>query len=382
MSRPLRVAHVVATSGATGVEAHLIALLAAFDRREVEPTLFAPGPGPLVDRLRTRGVAVEFGAPTRKLAFAEADRLADRWKEAFDVVHAHGPRAAFWAARAARQAGIPMFVVTIHEVRWLTLPPGPKRSLWVALEEHSLTRADHLIAVSEDTRREWTRQRPELARRMSVVHGSTPMLLEPERLPRARPGGRDDGVLRLVTVGRFNREKGYERLLDAVSRLLAAGRDCRLTAVGSGPVPRELSARATGLGLAERIVWESDAPDIPSLLAQADCFVTGTRAETFGIAVLEAMAVGLPVVAPAVGGLREVVSDGETGVLVPPDPEATLSDRIARTIGVLADDPARAARLGEAGARRARECFSPPRLASSVTRIYRSEELREGVARD
>lgn len=370
MTRPFRVAHIVASVGATGVESHLIVLLSALDRSQVEPTLFVPCPGPLVDRLRACRVAIEFGAPMRKFAFAETAELALRWAGSFDIVHAHGPRAIFWAQRAARRARVP-FVATIHELRWITLPPGPKRSLWIALEEHALVRADHIIAVSEDVRRAWLSRRPELAGRMSVVHGSAPVLLDPDRVPRARPYYRTGESVRLVTLGRFNRVKGYDLLLPVVAKLAASGVECTLTVIGAGELERELRALATQLGIEPRVRWVMRPDDIPTLLAEADLFVTATRTESFGIAVLEAMAVGLPVVAPAVGGLTELVADGETGVLVPPRPESALIGRLADAVAALTGDPARAARLGAAAFDRARGAFGAGRLAGETASVYR-----------
>src|SRR5512146_683994 len=102
MRAPLRVAHVVATAGRSGVESHLEALLPAFDPSEVQARLFVPGPGPLVEALAARNVPVEIGAPSRKLAWGEARALAARLRDGCDVLHAHGPRAAFWAAIVAQ----------------------------------------------------------------------------------------------------------------------------------------------------------------------------------------------------------------------------------------------------------------------------------------
>lgn len=375
MTPPLRVAHVVGSSGATGVESHLIALLSAFDRSEVEPVLFVPGPGPLVERLRARGVPVEFGAPTRKLAFAESRALARRLAGAFDVVHAHGPRAIFWAQRAARGARGAAFVATVHELRWVTLPPGPKRTVWIALEEHALARADHLIAVSEDVRRHWAGRNEALALRMSVIHGSSPLLLDPDRLPRAHPFADRGRPVRLVALGRMHREKGYDRLFSAISALGASSVDCTLTVIGTGPLEAELHALAARLGIESRLRWLPNPGDIAAALGEADAFVTATHTESFGIAVLEAMAVGLPVVAPAVGALPELVADG-AGVLVPDGGD--LPARLAQAISTLASDPDRAARMGSAAAARAREAFGPRRLAAGVAGVYRETLDRSG----
>lgn len=372
---PLRVAHVVATSGATGVESHLIALLAAFDRTLVEPTLFAPRPGPLVERLQRRGIPVELGAPTRKLAFGEARRLARRWRGAFDLVHAHGARGSFWGAVAAGQAGLPL-VTTIHELRWRTLASGPRRWLWLELERRALEHSRRLIAVSEAVRRELVARRPEWASRTVVIPGTSPQLLEP-RPPAPLDAPVAAVPLRLVTVGRLEPVKGHDRLLEALSRL-AARIPFTLDVVGRGPLEGELRGLAARLGIADRVRWHLGADDVAEHLDRAQIFVTATREETLGLAVLEAMAAGRPVVVPAVGGLVELV--GEAGCLV--DPGAALPERLADVIAALAADPARMARLGAAGRARVLAAYDPLVLASRVADVYEQIGRDEGVGEE
>jgi glycosyltransferase involved in cell wall biosynthesis len=370
-NRPIRVAHVVATTGTTGAESYLTALLPSFDPLRVAPVLFVPGPGVLVDRLRALGVPVERGAPTRKLAFLEERAFARRLEGAFDIVHAHGARASFWAERAAHRAGIDPFVVTLHELRWQTLPPGWKRELWTRLEIPVLRSARRILTVSAATRRDLIERVPDVAERTSVVHASAPLLLEADRLPAASPGAQAD-AFRLVNVGRFNWQKGYDLLIEAMGALERRGVNFTLDIVGFGVQEGELRAQAARLGLEHRIRWHGPGADVPAMLAAAHVFVTATRAEMFGIAVLEAMAIGLPVLAPAVGSLTEVVEDGATGSLVPFEPEATLPSRLAAVLADWARDPELRARLGAAGAARARAVFSPPALAAGITREYES----------
>lgn len=369
-SRPLRVAQVCSTVGATGVEAHLWILLPSFAPDRVVPVMFGPGPGPLVPRLEARGIRVESGAPTRKLDFAAARALAARWRGQFDVIHAHGARAMFWSALAAHWARIPL-VITVHELRWQTLPPGWKREAWIALEGRALAAADRIITVSDATRRDLVARWPRLADRTRVVYASAPMLLEPASVPRADPGRRDGGPFRLVTVGRFDWQKGYDLLLPALAALAKQGVPFTIDVVGHGSLEPGLREQAKALGIAERMRWLGRDVDVPQLHAASHAFVTTTRAEMFGIAVLEAMACGLPVLATAVGSLLEVVADGEDGELLPFEPAATLPQRVADRLHAWWNDPARMARLGAAGRAHAMSRFSPASFADATEAVYR-----------
>lgn len=369
MSTPIRVANVVATVGATGVEAFLLTLLPGLIDEGIIPTLFVPEEGPLTERLRARGVAVEHGAPRRKLDFAATTRLAARWRGQFDVVHAHGPRASFWAEAAARRAGVP-FVLTVHELRRQTLPPGPRRMAWVWLESRVLRRARRITTVSEATRRDLVAQDGALASRIDVVHASTPLALDggPERLATPFASNRP---LRLITVGRFSWQKGYALLFEAMAILARSVPDFTLEIVGHGPEESALRQLANQLGIAERMIWLGRDADVAAQLAGADAFVTTTRAEMFGIAVLEAMLLGVPVLATAVGSLPEVIADRVSGELIEFEPEATLPARFAAAMRDWTADPERAREYGVAGAKRARAMFSPAALARGMANVYR-----------
>jgi glycosyltransferase involved in cell wall biosynthesis len=177
--------------------------------------------------------------------------------------------------------------------------------------------------------------------------------------------------LRLVTVGRLTWTKGYDRLFEALAIVRKRGLDLTLEIVGAGELERELRALADRLGFGERVRWLGPHADVPAVLARGHAFVSATRSETFGIAVLEAMSVGLPVVAPAVGGLAEVVVPGETGVLIPPVPESDLPAALAAAVLQIAGDDVLAQRMGAAAAARARAVFAPACMASGVAKVYR-----------
>jgi glycosyltransferase involved in cell wall biosynthesis len=368
MSVPLRVACVVATTGATGVERHLESLLGAFDRSSVSPVLIAPGPGPLVDRVRAMDIPVVFGAPTRKLAFRAVGDLRGQLEDRFDLVHAHGPRAAFWTALAARRSGVP-FVATIHELRWTTLPPSPRRAFWILLEDMALGNADQLIAVSHAVRDQVVLRHSAWADRVSVVHGSTPVHAQASNVG-ARTVHATSAPLRVICVGRLDWVKGTEDVLRTLHKVSSMGLDVRGDIVGQGPMREKLYSLASSLGIVPLLRWHEEPVDIPALLRASDVFLTATRFETFGMAVLEAMAFGLPIVAPRIGGLEEIVGD-DCGLLVNAEPRVTIADRLAKAVMSLSRDSDRRAALGAAARRRALEEFAPKVLAEGVLSVYR-----------
>ena len=157
----------------------------------------------------------------------------------------------------------------------------------------------------------------------------------------------------------------YHKGLDV---LLEASRSMRVTAqldlFGEGTQRRELEAQAQRVGIDVR--FHGFVHDLRDRLLELDAFVLPTRADNLPVAILEAMAVGLPVVATRVGGVPELVIDGETGYLVDPDDPREL----ARAVDAVIVDPARHRRLGEAGAARVSAHFEARAVAGRMVRLY------------
>jgi glycosyltransferase involved in cell wall biosynthesis len=159
-----------------------------------------------------------------------------------------------------------------------------------------------------------------------------------------------DGTVRIVSVGRLVWQKAHGLLLGACARLCGRGIALRLTIVGEGEERPALEALRARLGL-EGVVdlpGAAGEDEVARVLARSDLFVLSSVSEGFGIVLLEAMACGLPVIAPALNGLGEVVADGVEGRLVAPGSE----EHLAAAIEALAADPALRRRLGAAGRRR------------------------------
>jgi glycosyltransferase involved in cell wall biosynthesis len=175
-------------------------------------------------------------------------------------------------------------------------------------------------------------------------------------------------VRRVVTVANLRREKGHDVLLDAAAIVLRQFPDAQFDIVGAGAELPALRTRAQALALGNAVSFLGHCEDVPARLSAADLFVLPSRSEAFPNAVLEAMAIGLPVIASAVGGLVEVIEHQRSGVLIPPDDPAALASEIAKFMA----DPERAARIGTAARVRA-QSFSFSRMVAAFERLYLTE---------
>jgi glycosyltransferase involved in cell wall biosynthesis len=187
----------------------------------------------------------------------------------------------------------------------------------------------------------------------------------PEEVARLRRELLGTGADKLVGfVARLYDYKGHRETLRAFARVARALPRVKLVMVGDGPLRHVLPELARELGLGDQVLFTGHRKDVPALLGAFDLFVHPSRDEPFGLAILEAQAAGLPVVAFAEGGIPEIVRSGETGLLVPPDDEAALGRAIQELI---ADDGARA-RMAECARTLAQERFATERLAPEFTR--------------
>jgi len=204
--------------------------------------------------------------------------------------------------------------------------------------------------------------------RLRLIHnGVDADLLRPDAVVRARVRAElgltpDDFVI--VAVGRLAREKDLPTALAAFE--LVEAPHARLLLVGEGDQRPALEELIRARGLAGRARLVGERRDVPAVLAAADAFVNSSRSEGLSMAILEAMSVGLPVAATAVGGTVELVADGVNGFLAPAGQAAALG----RALAALAADPALAARLGARGRRIVLERFSLAAMAQAYAGLY------------
>jgi glycosyltransferase involved in cell wall biosynthesis len=159
----------------------------------------------------------------------------------------------------------------------------------------------------------------------------------------------------ITMIARLDPRKGHAETLAAFERIAASHPSARLLFVGSGSIRAELEQRAHSLDCAERIIFAGFRRDVGEILAASDIFAHPSFAEPMGLAVLEATAAGLPVVAFADGGTPEAITDQENGLLAPPGDVGALTAALERLLA----DPAYARQLGAAGRARALREFRP-----------------------
>ena len=209
----------------------------------------------------------------------------------------------------------------------------------------SARRAD-VVLTQGSAMRDWLTSHGVRAR--SVVKG----VLDEDDFIAPRPRFRDR-TIRLLTVARLEHEKNPELLVDALGLLRREADDFRLDVVGEGTMRERLERRASSLGLGDAIAFAGDVDDrarLRELYRGADAFLLASRTEGVSSAAMEAMAAGLPTIVPDVGGMADVVRDGENGFLLR---SPTAAD-IAQLVCTLAGDPARADKIGGQAARDAR----------------------------
>jgi glycosyltransferase involved in cell wall biosynthesis len=307
--------------------------------------------GPVVEELRAAGAQVRvIGWPGGRRDPAGALRF---WKalrsQDWDIIHVH---AGGGSLRCLAHAGSRAKVIQHVHARNTSdqIANGFRataRMLWDA---------DIVIATSRavaDTI---------LGRRPYVIY---PGVVISDGRARTAIAARASGKLSIGVASRLVAIKGLVYLIRAMALLIPRIPEVRLEIAGSGPAQAQLESEVQSLGLQDCVTFLGWQTDVEACLARWDVFAMPSLEEGFGIAALEAMAFGLPVVATAVGGIPELVQHGRTGWLVPPRDVTALADRI----GALLLDTEQRRAMGAAGQERARR-FSIDRMVSSVAGIY------------
>jgi glycosyltransferase involved in cell wall biosynthesis len=285
-----------------------------------------------------------------------------RWCRAnhIAVVHTADLYANVFGLAGAALAHVPVRIGNRREIN------PDKSTAQIAMQRAAYTAAHKVVANSRAAADRLRFERvPE--RKVAVIANGLDLAQYQPPSPRPK-------LRKVVVVANLRPEKGHDVLMAAAVNVLRRYPDAQFEIAGGGPQLEALLARAEALGVLHACTFLGHRDDVPARLADGDIFVLPSRSEAFPNAVLEAMATGLPIVASGVGGILELIDDGRTGLLVPPDDSPALADGICR----LMNDQAFASRLGHAARAEALARYSFDRMVAAFERLYLTELVRRG----
>jgi len=322
-SMAINVAHIVTRciAGAGGVA---VRGALSIDPERYRGTLITGSGGPLLDEARANGVDVvvipELVSPIspRQDAIALARIIGVLRRRQIDVVHTHSAKAGVLGRLAARRVGANRVIHTMHGFPFHEFQSPQTRATYIQIERTMSRMTDALLAIGTGVAVEMIRlglARPEQIRTIGPAVDPTTVITSPETRARARSllGIRDD-VLVVGTVGRLDYQKAPEVLIEAVSRLKSRA---TLVWAGDGPLFEAAQRQVEVLGLQDRLLLLGNRTDVATILPAFDVFAMASRYEGLPCVIVEAQQSGVPVVATAVNAVPDVVSPGETGLLVP-----------------------------------------------------------------
>jgi glycosyltransferase involved in cell wall biosynthesis len=388
---PIRVLHLDHTAKLSGGEIALVRMLEAIDRTQVQPVVVLAEDGPLREALESIAIEVtvlplsdavrdvrkdavgfgSFGKVGAMLEFLRYSRRIARFARAnrCHIIHTNSLKSDFYGGLAGRLAGLPVVWHMRDHIDASYLP----RTAVAAVRVLARTLPRFVVANSASTLRQLLPEtKGQSTPRARVVHGG----IDPAgggTWPTDPPEPPRNAVPRIGMVGRIARWKGQHVMLEAAALLRQRGKSVRWVVVGTAlfgeeEFEAELQRRTAELGLSDEIEWVGFSNRIPELMRTFDVFVhTSISPEPFGQVVIEAMSEGVPVIGADAGGVREIVADGETGILTPPgDPVA-----LAQAVEALLDNPSKARQMGVAGYRRMTTTFTARRTAESMVSVFR-----------
>lgn len=350
-----------------GVAEHVLRLALALPAHGWEPAMVGPSASQIYPTLREAGIPVArlplwagFGHPRADLLAARSlNRVVRRGR--FDLVHLHSPKAG--ALGRVLPRGARNVVYTPH-LFGFEGPPGLRRPVSRVLERALAPRTDAIVCVSEAERQAALENRVAPAAKLRVIRSGAecPTGLAPDTELEAFAA--DYPLVACLTA--LREQKTVHVFLEAATLVLQRRPTARLAVVGDGPLKPDLEQRARELGIAEQVRFFAFSHPSARQLASLDVYVLPSAWEAFPIAILEAMACGVPQIVTDVGGNSEAVVHGETGLVCPPNQPRALAEAIV----TLLDNDGLRARMSTASRARHRRLFRLETMVARIAALY------------
>ena len=367
--RPLKVALLLDTDGFAGTEQYLLTLAREMTAQGACPIVLCRPDTPLHQAAQSQKLNV-LPILNAISPFRAAPALADKLRgQGIDLLHAHNGRTSLLAALTGRRLRVPALLTQHFLAPQFTTYSGHRRVVAGLAHRWVNGQLAHVIAISDAAQTAMiAREHLPTGKVTTVWNGIAPPIMpDAARLASVRQEmGAPAGQPLIVTAARLVPEKGISYLLQAVALLRPNWPDARFVIAGEGEEKDRLIQEARRLGIDASVLFTGFRTDVADLIAACDLFVLPSPAEPFGLVLLEAMALGRPVVATRAGGPLEIVNDGKTGLLVAPADPAALAKGIAQML----TDAAGAASMGQAGRARFEQRFTARRMAQETLAVY------------
>jgi glycosyltransferase involved in cell wall biosynthesis len=368
----IRVLQMIDRSILGGGQAVLMTLAKGLDKERFDVSVCAAAGGPLVDEVRRFGLVfhpVGFrGKPNPGLTGEIRRVLRDN---RIDVLHTHGGFAGVFGRRAAIRAGTPVVVHTIHGIHYLHYRNRILKRLLILLERRQSRRTDAVVLVSEADLAQAARHKLAGESRLRLIRNG----IEARRFVPGPEGERRLLELRtklkldppvVGSIARLHRQKGIINLLLASEAVGRVRPEARIVVIGGGPLENKMRRFARDKGWGRSVSLLGARGDAADFLPLFDVFVLPSLWEGLPLVLIEAAASGKPIVATDIGGVREVIRPGETGLLVPPGEPGALAEAILRLLG----DPVFARRLADRARAEIPPRYSAERMISEYAALY------------
>jgi glycosyltransferase involved in cell wall biosynthesis len=366
----INILHIYQNSKIGGVQQQLLSLLKAYNRERFNPIFCCLGPKQEMGK-EIEGIGIEF-ISLNKLRYnrfspgivLELHRLM-KIKQ-IHVVRTHRYRSNLYGRLAAFSSGVPVIIASVHD-NYRTDKRPNRRIMNRILSKIT----DKIVAVSEDVKEDIIRyDRIDPSKLQVIPNGIDVERFNPEKntsnIRKEFPLEEDDIVIGFI--GRIVPAKGLEYLLNALPYLKEEFKSIKLLIIGEGSLVEKLKEKAKKNNIFDNILFTGVRRDIPEILASIDIFVMPSTAEGLPNSLLEAMAMGKPVVATEVGGIPELIKNGRSGLLVPPrNPEA-----LATAIKDLITNDQLAAKMGQAARNFVLNNYSIVEIAQKWQTLYLS----------
>ena len=366
MQKKIKVLHIIPTFGIGGAERLVVNLLENLNRERFEVaacSLYGKRNTIFEHQLEEQGITIYYLGKHKGLDLRMIPRLCHLFKLVKpDIVHTH--------LSVLRYALIPIILCriparfhTVHNIAQKEVDGPGKIMDWLAFHLGRVIPISISQAVARTVRKLYGK------RTIIIYNGIPTEEFQRSNAVRAvwrKKEGIKDSEVVLIHIGRFSPQKNHHLLIEAFNKAIKECSDLKLLLVGDGELRSGIEKLVKKKGLDQDIRFLGLHQDIPELLAASDIFILSSDWEGFGLVIAEAMAAGKPVIATAVGGVSELVEDGKTGLLVPPQNASALSQAIIQ----LADSPSLRKSMGREGQKIARERFDINLITKQYEKLY------------